>query len=512
MDYTLTKESCPVCTELLHQSSEQPVDLDFSLPDYCPDIERILKCRMSRSITSRTVSGSRFDVDGVCVIRIYYLDSKKQAVRCCEHSSPFTCSFELKSPSPDCIACVRTRTEYLNCRAVGPRRLDIHGAFTVTASVFCRGEQDYFSDIVGDDIQQKKHTEEISLLKGLSQQQFTVSEVLDIGQGKPVPESILRYELCFLSGDSRAINDKLMLRGELQLRVLYITDIENGAQDHMLFNIPVSQVIDVPGISDETVNDIRVELLGSDVSLKSEYDEGSTLISLEARLCAEVFAYENSSAEVIDDAYSTAYELQLGCQSVPVRRLVSRLNMTPSVRGELSTGDNNITRVTDIWCDSISFITSQEDGKLRIKGKLSCCILALDAEQIPFCAEKTMDFSFDSDIPDGVEKAVCAVDIIVPSVSFRITGDNTAELKADLDISGCIYSDSSVKCITSAEGLEDRRREKDGTAALTLYYADEGERLWDIAQMYCTSVEAIRMENELSDDVVQARSMILIPM
>ena len=123
-----------------------------------------------------------------------------------------------------------------------------------------------------------------------------------------------------------------------------------------------------------------------------------------------------------------------------------------------------------------------------------------------------MDFSFDSDIPDGVEKAVCAVDIIVPSVSFRITGDNTAELKADLDISGCIYSDSSVKCITSAEGLEDRRREKDGTAALTLYYADEGERLWDIAQMYCTSVEAIRMENELSDDVVQARSMILIPM
>ncbi len=512
MDYMLEKECCPVCEEILRQNSEQPVDLDFSLPDYCPDIERILKCRMTRSITSRNISGNRLDVDGVSVVRIYYLDSKKQAVRCCEHTSPFTCSFELKNTAPDATACIRTKTEYLNCRAVGPRRLDIHGAFTVTAAVMHRGEQEYCTGIQGDDIRQKKHTEQISVLRGLASQQFTVSEVLDIGQGKQTPENILRYELCFIRGECRAINDKLMLRGELQLRVLYVTDIETGMQDHMSFTVPVSQVIDVPGITDSTENDIRVGILGSDVSLRSEYDEDSTLITLEARLCADVLAYENSSVSVIDDAYSTAYELQLGCRSIPARRLAGKLEMTPSVRGELSTGDDLITRVTDIWCDGISFITSAENGQLTIRGKLSCCMLALDTEQIPFCAEKTIDFSFDAPVPEGTENVSVSADIIVPAVSFRITGDNTAEIKADLRIDGCIYSDSQVRCITSVQGLEDRKREKDSTAALTLYYADEGEKLWDIARMYCTSVEAIRSENRLSGDIVQARSMILIPM
>ena len=83
MEYSLKKENSAVCETVLDAVSEQPLDLDFSLPDYCPDIERILKCRMCPSITSKSITGDRLDVDGVAVIRLYYLDSKKQAVRLC---------------------------------------------------------------------------------------------------------------------------------------------------------------------------------------------------------------------------------------------------------------------------------------------------------------------------------------------------------------------------------------------------------------------------------------------
>ena len=157
MEYSLKKEYCSVCETILSANSEQPVDLDISLPDYCPDIERILKCRMCPSITSRTITGNRLDVDGVTVIRLYYLDSKKQAIRCCEHTTPFSCSFDLKSTSPDMASSVRVKPEYLNCRAVSPRRLDIHGAFTVMANVYTKGTQEYCTDIEGKDIQQRKH-------------------------------------------------------------------------------------------------------------------------------------------------------------------------------------------------------------------------------------------------------------------------------------------------------------------------------------------------------------------
>ena len=46
MEYTLNRESLTTGEIIFDGAEEQPVDLDFSLPDYCPDIQRILKCQV----------------------------------------------------------------------------------------------------------------------------------------------------------------------------------------------------------------------------------------------------------------------------------------------------------------------------------------------------------------------------------------------------------------------------------------------------------------------------------
>lgn len=40
MEYILEKNAVGVLTRALDSVSEQPVDIDFTLPDYCPDIEK----------------------------------------------------------------------------------------------------------------------------------------------------------------------------------------------------------------------------------------------------------------------------------------------------------------------------------------------------------------------------------------------------------------------------------------------------------------------------------------
>lgn len=514
MEYQLKKEKCPTCETVLEASSEQPIDLDFSLPDYCPDIERILKCRICPSVTSKNISGDRLDVDGTAVIRLYYLDSKKQAIRICEHTGPFSCSFTLKEASQDLIPVVRLRTEYLNCRALSPRRLDIHGAFSVCATVYKRSFREYCCDVEGDDIQQKKHSEQVSSLCGIGQQQFSVSEVLDIGQGKGSPEGILRSELNVNVHDCRAVSDKLMLKGEAVLRILYITDIETGAQDTMTFNIPISQVIDVQGITEQSRNEINVDVLNYDVSLKSEYDESSTLVTLDAKLCATVRAYENQSVDVIDDVYSTAYELDMTQKQTGFTRLVTILDEMISAQADVSITDGSITKIIDIWSDSVNSISSYENNILTIKGKVNCGIFALDGDGVPFYAERAVEFSESPTVSNELNNLsdVRVNSCLVPVLGFRITGNNSIEISADIAMTAAVFENRSCRTVTEVGAGEENRREKDKTAALTLYYADEGESLWSIARQYCTSVEAIRLENDLADDTANARGMILIPM
>ena len=66
--------------------------------------------------------------------------------------------------------------------------------------------------------------------------------------------------------------------------------------------------------------------------------------------------------------------------------------------------------------------------------------------------------------------------------------------------------------VTSAQSDETVPGDKDTGASLTIYYASEGEPLWDIARKYYTSVNAIKRENDISEDKVPTNSMLLIPM
>ena len=67
------------------------------------------------------------------------------------------------------------------------------------------------------------------------------------------------------------------------------------------------------------------------------------------------------------------------------------------------------------------------------------------------------------------------------------------------------------KMISDLIPNEDQPKSKDSEAALILYYAEVGEELWGIARSYCTSMERIKTENDLVEDVVEQSGMLLIP-
>lgn len=56
------QENRSFCTPLavLDTVAEQLADVDLTLPDYCPDIEKILKCTLTPKIQSRTFREGSF--------------------------------------------------------------------------------------------------------------------------------------------------------------------------------------------------------------------------------------------------------------------------------------------------------------------------------------------------------------------------------------------------------------------------------------------------------------------
>lgn len=76
--------------------AEQAVDSDITLPEYFPDIVRVLKCELKPNIASVKAAGDRITADGAGVLSVLYLSDDRK-MHCFEQNIPFTKFVETKA-------------------------------------------------------------------------------------------------------------------------------------------------------------------------------------------------------------------------------------------------------------------------------------------------------------------------------------------------------------------------------------------------------------------------------
>ncbi len=511
MEYELKTEVLQGTEVVFDGCQEQPVDLSLSLPDYCPDIQRILKCQIYPCITAKSIVGDSLEINGNTMLRVLYVDAAGLPIRCCEKLSGFTTNIPMKKTPADPVAFAKAKVEYVNCRATSPRKLDIHGAFSVCAKVIERMPQELVGEIQGEDIQQRKTELSASNIVGMAQEAFTVSEVLEIGSGKPPAESIIRSDCAITLDDKKVLDNKLILQGQVTVKVLYATGMGEDLPEHMEYTIPYSQMVDCMGVSEECICDVRVDALAADVQIRSDAAGENMMFEAEVRAMAMVTAYKNEHVTVVTDAYSTRQNLQTEYRQHTVHKLVEMICDEQIEKNHFEVDDVGIAQVIDVWNEMRSVTAALEDGAIVYTGKYNVCILALGSEGKPFYFERMVDFRCSRDWQEDFEHVKCDAAVQIKSINYRITGNSGIEVKVELCLTAAVLQEISYKAIVAATADTEHPVERDGNAALIIYYAQEGESLWDIARQYHTSVQAIAQENDLPQEEVTSAGMLFIP-
>ncbi len=512
MDYMLDREAMAVGEVIFDGCQEQPVDLNISLPDYCPDIQRILKCQIYPKIGSRSVSGDRLILEGGFTVKVFYLDPEGTRIRFCDSTDTFSAEIALKQTAENAKIEAFPRVEYINCRATSPRRLDIHGAFSVCAKVTAQGRSEVVSNIVGSDVEQQKKTMKVNNLAGFCQQQFSVDEILELGDGKPSADSILRTDAFAVLQDFKVSAGKLMIKGEVCVKFLYDGTDENSSEPEAVeFTIPFNQMLDCTGVTENSLCDIRLEVVGIDAQIKNDYSGDKTFFDTQIHLFASAAVYQEAEVTLVGDAYSKEYDLNVESKQKTVENLAELVGDTTVQESTLTVEDGTISKVIDIWNEMGSVSTEIKDGQVIFKGKYNLCILALNEENKPFYFERLLEFEHPHACNSAGDNLKCDAQIGVGGISFRLMGGGI-EAKAELRLTAEIYNRITFKAIAGVTADEEKPVARDNAAALCLYYAEAGENLWDIARNYRTSMDAIKQENGMEGDAMEKKGMLLIPM
>ena len=95
--------------------------------------------------------------------------------------------------------------------------------------------------------------------------------------------------------------------------------------------------------------------------------------------------------------------------------------------------------------------------------------------------------------------------------SASLAPDGGAELRFDLEGEAVLTSTFTGNVVEDLSVDEESPKETDKNIALTIYYCDRGEDVWQIAKRYNTSVEGIVQENSLEGDTVPEKRTLRIP-
>ena len=508
MDFNILKEKISLCETGFQGNSEHAVDCNITLPEYLPDIMKILRCSCIPGVRSHQLNGDRITADCVCLVRIVYT-SEQGSLHCFEQNIQFAKQIEVKSTQNHNEIFVGAKTDYVNYHASGQRKIEVHGAITVFAKSSGRKCIEPVTDAEGDGIVLKNDDFDVCDLVCVVEKMFNVSETCDAGN-LPEPVGATVSSCGWATVDElKIVSDKLFLKGQLLIHTAFLGAESN--QVHTLENaININQIIEAPDITEGCQIDTSLSVCDLEIKPRFDLSGNKNLIDISACLNISVKGYETRKITCIKDAYSTKYETDINKSVIYISSLQDKINDTHLCRGVADLNSTGVSKVLSFMCTDVTSGFSVAESSCAVNGQVTTDIIYEDSKGEICYAQREIPFEYSRNLVADGSILTCSPNCSVSAFSYVLNGDNRLDVRIEININGFIFCEKE-KLITTELSVNKERVKTIKTASLTIYFAESGEAVWDIAEKYNTTVDAVMRENHITEPHIKEKCRLLIP-
>lgn len=489
-------------------TAEQAVDIDFTLPDYCPDISKIFKCQAVPRIAAKGITDKTLNIEGVVAITLLYAD--KDGCLCSyEYQYPFSKNIEMPKECSGANICCKIRNEYINCRAVTGRKVDIHGAVSINIKVFKRKSTDIISDYDDTNIELRRSTAPATVPMGYAEKYLIIEEEIRISDGQPSIKNVLRSNACTRVKETKIINDKAVIKGEMTVYLVYCPENNTNPQSIKTV-IPFSQIIDIDGITELCECETKSQVAFLEIKPKMNSGGENKSFILTAKILLTTEAYCGSDISVVLDAFSRKYKADIKHDNICFEKITHNISEIYHCKKTIQL-DEGISSVIDLLCSVQNTSTKFENCNMTVCGTIIAgMIVSTENGNVIYC-EKPVDFEYKYPVDCKLGNPHTEPQIEILSSGFTITSADSIEIRLDLSINAGVYESCNLSLVSEMTVDESETLAPKSRGAMTIYFPSANESVWDIARIYRASVEEIMRINELESENLTAGKMILVP-
>ena len=481
-----------VCREV----KEHLMETQLHLPDYYPDICRILFCQVKPYAEHCSVENDRVVMDAVAEIRLLYCDADNR-MQLFTSEVRYSKNAVLQKTVNNAVVQCSQNVVSSTYRAVGPRRVDVKASIAVTTEVSEPVTLQLKPDIAAD-VEVLRADKEFFDLHVHYSGSFVISESFSV-QDERLKESRVLMESCRVSTtEVKLVNDKILIKGYLDMQLSCLHEKENTIFKYNE-NIAFSQVIDLYGVLETDICNVVFDPQKLNLSFR---ENGECDVSLSVNTV--IIAGAQVIIPVVKDLFAVRKHANVhyddGLTGVCCRPISE--NFLCSVHVEKN--EYTDLQILAAYQNATDYTLHLESGKITAKGTIEvCAVIQVDSE----CQYIVRKIAFEQ-VKDLASCDLGCVfgSIVCKGVSCAKTADGLT-LKAELDLVGCVIGEETIRYVDSYS-LEEK--EPEDVCLISLYFAQPGEGVWAIAKENRVPVQSLRVLNDLHEDIIKEDQTLLL--
>ncbi len=508
---SLKDEFC-VWSEIGKTTSDCDVNEEYILPDYLPDIRKLLLVKVKTGNSDLFKEDGRAEITGDITFNVVYLGESGE-IKCISQTYPYSSIAAIEGIYDDTVIEENTNIKNRSIRALSPRKLMLKAKVQTDIKAYnklCVSPRLVGSDGIQDEFTLERNISKIDCINYIQFQEndIRVSEDIEYKGRQPITELICS-DVDVFATECRYSDGKLMIKGIANLSCLVCIsgDEEVKQYDVVEKTIPVSHSAEISLPAGDWKCRSNFILGGFECSVANDsYGEART-IEVDFSCRADITAMANEESHFTDDVFSTAYEYSNKYMQLYTDRLIksNSINFSVDSSNEVNKGEGEDYR--DVFMSSAEADINAfeiKNGKGVFSGECSVKAVISNTDggymncefSFPIRYEVALEDSDD----DKLYSHTCNCDVIDLKISFdgKKIGVN-AEIGLNYAIFEKIFANTVETVSIDKENPLKRPNEK----VMILYYPEANETLWSISKKYgisCADLE--KANNKLLEDTL----------
>jgi len=495
---------------------------DRNVPDNKSDVESIIFNQGSIQIDEVRSGEDRAQISGKLNFKILYnSDEEGRRIDVLEGEIPFQEQIYLENLHNSNALTVDATLEDLSTSLINSRKLSVQSVVSLRVCVDELVDEETSVDIINDDMgtakipmEYRKKPMEISELSIQKKDVFCIKEEIQLPSELPNIFEILWQDIDVQITEIKAVDEKLLLTGEIKVFFLY----EGEGEEHPIrwyeTTIPVNGEIDCHGCKDGFIPEVTTRITHIDVEVRPDFDGEERIIGIELPLELQIKLYEQEHIDIVSDVYGIQNDITAVTKEGHYKNLLIRNNGKFTLNDRMKI-DAETGRILQI-CHSegsvqVDDMVLKENG-IEVQGDvLVKTLYVTNDNESPFAStEGTIPFTYHIDVPDMKEYCEKNVHMQVTDINSTMMDSETIDVKMNIMASAIVFQPLKENIITEIQVNELDPDYRKDLPSIVVYVVKEGDTLWQIGKRYYVSVNQIKEMNGLTSDTIRKGDKLLL--